>query len=95
MSLEHLAPGTVAEFCRARGRADYVREQDARQYSVRLGVLDGAGDEPLDLIHDRDPSSPHQKLWSIPGKLMKRAPRLSLNRSQGQGVGEYSTGAGG
>ena len=52
VALEHLAPGTVAELCRARRRAHDVREQDARQHPVRLGATYGAGDEPLDLIDE-------------------------------------------
>ena len=30
----------------------YVGEQDARQHPVRLGAVDGAGDEPLDLTYE-------------------------------------------
>ena len=53
VGVEQLAPRAVADLGRALGRADDVGEQDGRQHPLGRAGGARAGDELLELVHER------------------------------------------
>ncbi len=52
MLLQHVAPGFVAQRCRAVRRTDDVRKKDRGEHPVRFRSRPDAGEERLDLVDD-------------------------------------------